>query len=161
MCSVRRVRRSRWCHMPCRRGRPPWMPSCSFLSTCTTSATTLLRPPTAPIQYSDTNTKADTRHTPYPFHDTMAPTPHPQSQEPINVKLLLIGNVWVGKTRLHDRFFDNQWSSNDVTATTGSIFPVRSQFSRLSLFLIILTMITTLWVALGLRWLYTSLGAVG
>ena len=36
------------------------------LSTCTTSATTLLRLLTAPIQHSDTNTKADPRHTPYP-----------------------------------------------------------------------------------------------
>ena len=79
----------------------------------------------------------------------MAPTPHEQSQEPINVTLLVIGNIGVGKTSLLNRFFNTWVPSKDLTATIGASFRVRSQFSRLSLFLIILTMITTLWVALG------------
>ena len=59
----------------------------------------------------------------------MAPTPHAQPQEHINVKLLLLGDTMVGKTCLERRFFGNGWSSKDVTATIGASFRVRSQFS--------------------------------
>ena len=47
----------------------------SFLSTCTTSATTPLRLLTAPIQYSDTNTKADPRR-------ATPPAPQPSTLNP-------------------------------------------------------------------------------
>jgi GTPase SAR1 family protein len=63
----------------------------------------------------------------------MAPTPHAQSQEPINVKLVIIGDPGVGKTSLERRFFGDGWSPN-VSVTIGASFRVRSQFSRLSLF---------------------------
>jgi Ras-related protein Rab-18 len=54
----------------------------------------------------------------------MAPT---QSQELINVKLLLIGNSSVGKSSLLLRFSDKQWLPEDeASATIGVDFRVRS-----------------------------------
>jgi len=53
----------------------------------------------------------------------MAPTP--QSQELINVKLLLIGNSSVGKSSLLLRFSDKQWLPEDeASATIGVDFRV-------------------------------------
>jgi GTPase SAR1 family protein len=89
----------------------------------------------------------------------MAPTPHAHSQEPINVKLLLIGNSMVGKSSLLLRFSDKQWLPEDkMTATIGVDSRVRSQFTLLSLFTYIDHDHD---VGYWLRWVYTSLGAVG
>ena len=64
----------------------------------------------------------------------MAPT---QSQELINVKLLLIGNSSVGKSSLLLRFSDKQWLPEDeASATIGVDFRVRSHSSPLSLYYI-------------------------
>lgn len=56
----------------------------------------------------------------------MAPTPQSQSQELVNVKLLLIGNSSVGKSSLLVRFSDKQWLPEDeASATIGVDFRVR------------------------------------
>ncbi|KAF8953672.1 ras family-domain-containing protein [Flammula alnicola] len=47
----------------------------------------------------------------------MAPTPTPATQ-PINVKLLLIGNSSVGKSSLLLRFSDEQWLPEDESSAT-------------------------------------------
>jgi KH domain/Ras family len=59
----------------------------------------------------------------------MAPTPQSRSsQELINVKLLLIGNLSVGKSSLLLRFSDKQWLPEDEASTTiGVDFRVRSR----------------------------------
>ncbi|SRR6266403_3594379 len=59
----------------------------------------------------------------------MAPTLQVQSQEPINVKLLLIGNSSVGKSSLLLRFSDKQWLPEDeVSATIEVDFRLCSVF---------------------------------
>jgi len=58
---------------------------------------------------------------------TMAPTLQSQSQELINVKLLLIGNSSVGKSCLLLRFSDKQWlPEGEARSTLGVDFRVRS-----------------------------------
>ena len=49
----------------------------------------------------------------------MAPVPSSSSaQQPINVKLLLIGNSSVGKSSLLLRFSDEQWLPEDESSAT-------------------------------------------
>ena len=58
----------------------------------------------------------------------MAPVP-PQ-QQPVNVKLLLIGNASVGKSSLLLRFSDSQWLPEDeASATIGVDFRVSERFA--------------------------------
>jgi len=58
----------------------------------------------------------------WPFLDrttTMPPTPSTSTaQQPINVKLLLIGNSSVGKSSLLLRFSDEQWLPEDESSAT-------------------------------------------
>lgn len=53
--------------------------------------------------------------------------------QPLNVKLLLIGNSSVGKSSLLLRFSDEQWVPEDeASATIGVDFRVRGLFSYAS-----------------------------
>lgn len=53
-------------------------------------------------------------------------SPTPPATQPINVKLLLIGNSSVGKSSLLLRFSDEQWLPEDESsATIGVDFRVR------------------------------------
>ena len=71
----------------------------------------------------------------------MAPTLQSQSQELINVKLLLIGNSSVGKSCLLLRFSDKQWLPEDeASATIGVDFRVRSQLTLPSIYFLTMTM---------------------
>jgi GTPase SAR1 family protein len=77
----------------------------------------------------------------------MAPTPQSQSQELINVKLLLIGNSSVGKSSLLLRFSDKQWLPEDeASATIGVDFRVRRNHR---FFLYSLLTMFVVWVCVG------------
>ncbi|PFH49628.1 hypothetical protein AMATHDRAFT_112731, partial [Amanita thiersii Skay4041] len=61
----------------------------------------------------------------------MPPTTTTSPQQPINVKLLLIGNASVGKSSLLLRFSDEQWLPEDeATATIGVDFRVHKMEVR-------------------------------
>jgi GTPase SAR1 family protein len=83
--------------------------------------------------YSQVRTGADNEDDATYTHTTtvhtMAPVPSSSStQQPINVKLLLIGNSSVGKSSLLLRFSDEQWLPEDESsATIGVDFRVCSQ----------------------------------
>jgi GTPase SAR1 family protein len=68
-------------------------------------------------------------HSPSPPHYYLTSAnmpPTPASSQPINVKLLLIGNSSVGKSSLLLRFSDEQWLPEDESsATIGVDFRVR------------------------------------
>jgi len=62
----------------------------------------------------------------------MAPAPKSSSNQPINVKLLLIGNSSVGKSSLLLRFSDEQWLPEDESsATIGVDFRVSTSSEAL------------------------------
>jgi hypothetical protein len=64
----------------------------------------------------------------------MTSTPIPP-ERPINIKLLLIGNSYVGKSCLMLRFLDQQWLLEDniskISPTIGLDFKVSTKFLRL------------------------------